>query len=303
MILNSFRGPAPLQRMILFGANSAGVTLQTLDEKDFDHGIILAQTRQNELLPISKTCTYQELLENITPVAANMLVQGIRDKVYVPPYEDRSWYQNAQLRRAPKVTAADREINWKVSSGAHIDRSARALGRLWNKVGVDPFTTKRFIFEDVEMVPLPEAIKAWFSFIEKNSPSGNYHEGIERARLKHEIRLLNIKLEQEDDWAQLYVEDGDAVIFPTRRQTAIRVKEITVEGSGRKSARHVMSSINADEGWELRRGKGFSFRLKLKGPKIRRLEQNTKDIGPVRTEGWTKKEIKELSEKHDLAHD
>jgi methionyl-tRNA formyltransferase len=303
MILNSFRGPAPLQRMIVSGANSAGVTLQTLDEKDFDHGIILAQTRQNELLPISKTCTYQELLEKIAPVAANMLVQGIRDKVYVPPYEDRGWYQNANPRRAPKVTAADREINWKLWSGAHINRSARGLGRLWNKVGVDPFTTKRFIFEDVEVVPLPEVIKGWFSFIEKNNTSGNYHYGIERQRLQSKIRFLNIKLEQEDDWAQPYVEDGDAVIFPTHRQMAIRVKEITVEGSGKQSARHVMSSINEDEEWELRRGKSFSFRLQLKGPRIRKLEQNANYFGPVRTEGWTKKEIKELSEKHDLVHD
>lgn len=271
-MLPNFRGPAPLQHMIMYGSQHAGITLQTLDEKDFDHGKILSQTPQKDLQRIDKKCTYQKLLEYVTPMAANMLVQGIRDKVYVPPYKERGWYQTSKLRLAPKITAADREINWKVRHASYIDRRARALGRLWNRVGIDPHTTKRFIFEDIEVVPLPEAVKEWYSLIEQQEPKGIYHDGIEKARLKNEIRFLNIKQEPEDDWAQLYVEDGDAVIFPTGDRGGIRVTEITVEGLGKKPASQAMKSVKEDEEWELRRGKNYSFRLKQKGPKIRKSE-------------------------------
>ena len=67
-------GPAPLQHTILSGTQKTGVTLQTLDDKSFDHGIILAQTPDPFLsVPNWEHCTYNELLETISPKAANLL--------------------------------------------------------------------------------------------------------------------------------------------------------------------------------------------------------------------------------------
>ena len=286
MRFNSFRGPAPLQHTILHDSKVTGVTLQTLDEEDFDHGTILAQIPQSQLLHIDSTTTYEDLLERITPIAANMLIQGIKDKVYVRPYKEKGWYKTSDLHHAPKITSADREIAWKTTSGKQISQAARALGRLWNNVAIDPYTTRRMIFEDVEFVPLPDAIKSWYGYIDANSPKGNYHAGIEAVRLKQKIRFLNIKLEQAEDWAQLFVLDGDAIIFPVlpaHYQTAIRVKEITIDGSRKQSARQALAGLDEDGDWNLRRGTKFSFRCTSKRGRVRKVKVEAyvvKDDGP-----------------------
>lgn len=248
---NSFRGPAPLQHIIMSGHPYTGVSLQTLDEKDFDHGVILAQTPQEDTHGVNhERSTYQELLERVTPMAANMLVQGIRDKVYVPPYTDRGWYHPQKVKRAPKVTVADREINWKQWSSILIDRRARALGRLWNRIVMNAHTTKRFIFEDIEPVATPEVIKRWLADMKGEHSDAQ----VEEARLAHNIRFMNFKTAQDDDGAVLFVEDGNAVILAPNGGGGVRVKEITVEGLGKRPAGQVMQSIREGEVWNLKRG-------------------------------------------------
>jgi len=68
-----------------------------------------------------------------------MLVQGLRDRVFVPPLKEVSWWSNPQLRdqapkirHAPKITPKDRCIDWSSFSANEILRRQRVLGSLWN---------------------------------------------------------------------------------------------------------------------------------------------------------------------------
>lgn len=60
-----------------------GVSLQTLHPTKFDHGVILAQTP----FPGIKhdTTTVSELEALLAPMGADMLVQGIKERIYIPP--------------------------------------------------------------------------------------------------------------------------------------------------------------------------------------------------------------------------
>ncbi|PVH80585.1 Formyltransferase, partial [Cadophora sp. DSE1049] len=134
-LLPDYRGPAPLQRMIMRREKASGVTLQTLDDKSFDHGKILAQ----EWFPLEpEAMTYQKLLETVMPKAAKILVDGLQNRLFVPPLvEDTRWqYKLPQkLTHAAKITPKDKKVYWYTKSAA-VDIPARqnALGRLWTTV-------------------------------------------------------------------------------------------------------------------------------------------------------------------------
>jgi methionyl-tRNA formyltransferase len=222
-----------------------GVTLQTLDDKSFDHGIILAQTPQNGLLlPGGYNCTYPELLDFITPKAAELLVQGIRDKVYVPPLVNAGWYSSKTLLPAPKITVDDRQIDWQDSECAKIDRQHRALGRLWNHISVDTKTEKRFIFEDIEIVPLPKALAP--ERLEQIMKGYNSLESLP----EEEVHFM-VYRRKDTKAAVLYVRENGSIILKGRSKDAIRVKTITVEGQGKQAAGLVMENIDDREIWKV----------------------------------------------------
>ncbi|KAI2470874.1 Formyltransferase [Annulohypoxylon bovei var. microspora] len=148
-LLPDLRGPAPLQHALLAGREHTGITLQTLDYESFDHGRILART---PALRIPPDCDYATLLETVTPVAAELLVGGLRDGVYVPhvpvlvqetegekgeeggAVEVKIQGVEAEdlegpLVHAPKITKADRQI--LPQHLPHLLRRYRALGSLW----------------------------------------------------------------------------------------------------------------------------------------------------------------------------
>ncbi|KAF3058154.1 Methionyl-tRNA formyltransferase, mitochondrial [Daldinia childiae] len=54
-LLPDLRGPAPLQHALLAGHTHTGISLQTLDDRAFDHGLILARTPP---LPIPPDTNY-----------------------------------------------------------------------------------------------------------------------------------------------------------------------------------------------------------------------------------------------------
>ncbi|KAI1327203.1 Formyltransferase [Xylariaceae sp. FL0255] len=130
-LLPDLRGPAPLHHALLRGDKMTGVSLQTLDSKAFDHGIILAQTPKDEshedALRIPDNCTtVPQLLDIVTPVAARMLVQGLRDGLHVRPHVDQSWWGGSTapqvdgisttptsappLMHAPKIRKKDQQL-------------------------------------------------------------------------------------------------------------------------------------------------------------------------------------------------
>ncbi|CZR60423.1 uncharacterized protein PAC_10319 [Phialocephala subalpina] len=162
-MLPNHRGSAPLQRMIIYGTKSTGITLQTLDDKKFDHGMILAQKRVR--IPSPNSITYPELLEYMTPQAAEVLVAGIQNQVYVPPLIDvgQGTYESNlspdQLIHAPKILKEDRHINWlRDDAVMRITRRHRALGPMYSMLHVDKDEVRRFVFHDFEVVDRPAAV-------------------------------------------------------------------------------------------------------------------------------------------------
>ena len=135
----SFRGAAPLHHTLLNRCKTTGVTLQTLHPKHFDKGNILLQTPQPGFaIPDPNHITVPPLLALVTPKAANLLVEGLRSRVFVPPLkilEPGSKRNDAQLRRpAPRITPEDRLIDWKTWTADEILLRHRLIGPLWNLV-------------------------------------------------------------------------------------------------------------------------------------------------------------------------
>ncbi|CAG8960148.1 hypothetical protein HYFRA_00010627 [Hymenoscyphus fraxineus] len=138
-LLPNYRGAAPLQHAIINNEPYTGITLQTLSPTTFDGGLILSQTPPHEIPVRAHKTTYHQLLSDITPKAASLLLQGLRDGLYIPPLIDVSPFyapeqkgENnsvVQWKKAPKITGKDSEINWGWSIGALIRRQ-NALGRL-----------------------------------------------------------------------------------------------------------------------------------------------------------------------------
>lgn len=83
--MDRFRGPAPLHHTLLQGRETTGVTLQTLHPKHFDDGEIIAQTPYPGIKHGAKTV--EELRDLLAPIGAQMLVQAIKDRSFVPPIQ------------------------------------------------------------------------------------------------------------------------------------------------------------------------------------------------------------------------
>ncbi|KAH6899861.1 formyl transferase [Thelonectria olida] len=154
-LLPDLRGPAPVHHSILHGRTHTGVSLQTLDDKAFDHGTVLAQTPAPGI-PISPTIGVDELISQLAPVGAQMLVQGLRDGVYLPPHQDAGWkgkdLEGQELVHAPKVTKADAEIDWDQWTGDEFVRRSRVLGTVWTQAVDKKRVVRRLILKDVEVV-------------------------------------------------------------------------------------------------------------------------------------------------------
>nr|UPX44694.1 Methionyl-tRNA formyltransferase [Penicillium fuscum] len=133
-ILPDFHGPAPLQHTLLTGCKFAGVTVQTLHPKHFDRGRILAQTPPPGW---EHRCrTVPELLEQVAPVGADMLLTCIKSRLYLASNditeEVRDVKEAAAARAAPKITPNDRFIDWETWTAEEIMRRHRVIGPLWS---------------------------------------------------------------------------------------------------------------------------------------------------------------------------
>jgi methionyl-tRNA formyltransferase len=202
-----------------------GVTLQTLDEKSFDYGTILAQTIPPGLpIPWPDTCTYNDLLEFIKPKAASLLVKGIRDRVFVPPLVDVGKFDSENIKHAPKITPQDKMILWDEWDAETIYARHRALGRLWTTLsrGDNENLTKRIIFEDFEVLEMP-----WLPDFEATYPSVvPEHKGNGVYQFCY------------------YVRNGEGPVYIfCKDRTTLKVREITVEGGGKKSAYMAMREL------------------------------------------------------------
>lgn len=237
-----------------------GVTLQTLDEKAFDQGIILAQTPQKDCkMPDLFKLNHEQLLERISPIAAEQLVHGIRNRLFVPPLVNTGWYNmpKESLVHARKLTKADQQVNWNRPGNA-IERQHRALGRLWNELLVDEKTAARVIFEDMSLVPRPENLATRL-----NEKKHELDGLLKPHALDQDIHFLVVNDVQEEPSefhngrkVIFYVKDEeDAVIIATSDKDAIRVKRITIGGKGSKPAAIALKPFSDSESWQLKKHK------------------------------------------------
>ena len=113
-----------------------------------------------------------ELLDVVAPKGAQLLVEGIRDGLFVPPIQGavlQSERSHGSLTHAAKIRPEDRHINWQNWSLLDIRRRDRVLGALWSKalVPTNPadeppsFSHKRVIFTDIEEVEPPNGCDAF----------------------------------------------------------------------------------------------------------------------------------------------
>lgn len=144
----SLRGPAPIHHALLQGREHIGISLQTLDEQCFDHGTVLAQTPPPGM-PIRPGSSLEEVTRDAAAAAAHMLIQGLRDRLHVPPHKEVGWLPAQQrgsrsLSRAPKVTKADSQIDWTSWTGADcFERRLRVFGSVWTQAVDDKGTGRR----------------------------------------------------------------------------------------------------------------------------------------------------------------
>lgn len=206
-----------------------GVTLQTLHPEKFDHGAILAQTPLPGFeIPNPSQCTYPELLRLVTPKAAEMLVQGIRDRIFLPgatsnPTSISSEPYGHAIRHAPKITPKDRHIDWAKMSVDEILRRDRVLGRLWGLIQIEGQGPKRAVFGGLTAVPLDE--RFW------------------RKEASRTWKLALVSNNGERVTLPCLV-DEEAVIVSNPTGGAIRIEEITIAGDKKAGAAKALFSNN-----------------------------------------------------------
>jgi len=120
-LLPRYRGPAPIHRALLHGDSKTGVSVQTLDTEQFDHGRILAQRE----VAIEENEDMASLHDRLAQRGAELLVEcledGLRGSVH-PPYK---------ASYAQKVTKADMQVDFAKHTAREILRKARAFPSLW----------------------------------------------------------------------------------------------------------------------------------------------------------------------------
>ncbi|EGU87006.1 hypothetical protein FOXB_02400 [Fusarium oxysporum f. sp. conglutinans Fo5176] len=224
-LLPDLRGPAPIHHAILKGYDYTGISLQTLDHRIFDHGTILSQTSRPGI-SIPPGCTVQELTSLLAPIGAQMLIQGLRDGVYVPPRQNTGWraeeLSDEQLVHAPKVTKADGHIKWTKWTGDDIVRRVRVLGSVWTHAVNKKGDKKRLIFQDAETI--------------SSKDIGNHGA---KVRLLEDTGVVLETL----IWDQ---GDGSCAIR-TLDDSVIRVKKIKEEGKSQRDAMAGLRGYLADD--------------------------------------------------------
>lgn len=245
-LLPDLRGPAPLHRALLAGRTHAGVSLQTLSEKGFDSGEILAQTPPPGI-PIPPGADVPTLRDLLADLGAEMLVDGLRRGVHVPPRQEVGWGDpprdsEGELVHAPKITKRDAEVRWGSGgwSAEVVARRARVLGdALWSRALARDGRTRRAIFAGVEEVPVsarPKEVRAFLEGVE-DERDAVVDRGLVRfvAWRESDSEQGGAAGEEEEGRLRLvpYFEDagaGNAVVVPFSGGGCVRIRQVKLEG-------------------------------------------------------------------------
>lgn len=118
-LLPKYRGPSPIQSVLLNGEKETGVCIMQLDA-EVDHGAILA----NSLETIDDSDNYQTLSGKLAEAGANLLIKtlpGYLSGEVKPQAQDHT-----QATFTKKFTSEDGKIDWQ-KSAVEINNQIRAL--------------------------------------------------------------------------------------------------------------------------------------------------------------------------------
>ncbi|KAK9791271.1 putative methionyl-tRNA formyltransferase [Seiridium cardinale] len=266
-LLPEFRGAAPLHHTLLASREATGVTLQTLDDKTFDAGVILAQTSLDAAYQIPAGCTPPELQSALTPLATEMLVRSLREGRHVPPYRAVGWQaesgsasgrsdENIATKllldasaKAPKITPLMRQLvppntnattYWTAHAAVH---RQHIVGPLWFMARGRDGRVKRVIvegrLEDVTGGPF-------------RGRSGVYRR-IEIHRLGGASSVSKVGREASDTQssavhAVIWIPDGDEDVYLMESCTsALKIAQLKVEGEKVKPAKLAVAQFTDEE--------------------------------------------------------
>jgi len=152
-MLPDLPGAAPVQWSIMFGRRYTGVSIQTLHPTKFDEGVVLSQTPSPGLvIPDPDSITAAELRDRLAPVGAEMLVQAIRDRLYVPPHKAVKRKEPSLplgIFKAPRITTEMKAVDFQTMTRLVITRRNRAIPKLWaiGETREQTSPERRIIFE------------------------------------------------------------------------------------------------------------------------------------------------------------
>ena len=126
-LLPALRGAAPIQWAIIRGLRYTGVSIQTLHPTKFDEGTILNQTSY-PYVAIPPGATYDQLVVQLAPIGADLLVKAIRKGLYQQPYQAVDAASEPSL--APRILPALRELDFVKQTEFEMVRMEKALGKL-----------------------------------------------------------------------------------------------------------------------------------------------------------------------------
>ena len=131
-LLPDLRGPAPIQHALLKGRKYTGVSIQTLHPKHFDQGIILAQTLAPGI-KIPSDATVASLVTSLGDKGAEMLVEVLKSRTFVPPLKDIGWYKDSggPIEHAEKVLKTHRQVDFSKMNLPNALAVKRVLGDPW----------------------------------------------------------------------------------------------------------------------------------------------------------------------------
>ena len=168
-MLPDLRGPAPIPWAINLGRRTTGISIQTLHPSRFDEGLILSQTSTPGLeIPDPDTITSPELEAYLAPVGAKMLVDAIKNRLYIPPHKPVQSSQGTSTKdlvHAPKIKKDFHAIDFTTMTATEILRRNRAIGKL-HAFGIsgNGLSEMRQILLDQSMRPvndqdIPESVR------------------------------------------------------------------------------------------------------------------------------------------------
>lgn len=131
-LLPDLRGAAPIEHAILQNRSHTGVSVQTLHSTKFDAGTVLAQSPPPGMV-IPPHATAAEVEEKLAEEGARMLLEVLKQRLYVPPLEDRGWYKStgSPVSLAPKLSKSTQQVTFDDHTLQQITNIQRAVGDPW----------------------------------------------------------------------------------------------------------------------------------------------------------------------------